>query len=191
MKRSSEEQLVSTSASKKPCVLALVPLGVANQLTTALEDACVVVMRIECDDTSKTLLSNQPLIIDAHSIDANTITQLAYWPANNAIGKRVIDALDDTLCDSEVEDEADADYADPEANMISALLDIVENNAPSSHTRRVRDRLVCVTLGIESLELVGTLRLVTDDKKVARLHPDQYVERALLHHHMWHTIVSY
>lgn len=101
----------------------------------------------------------------------------------------MLEALDAPL--PELEEEADADFVDPDDTLVELLVAVALGNWPGSHPRRINDARICRALDIESLAGLGTLRVLTHDAQQARMRAAKYVCRAQLHWHLWHYALSY
>ncbi len=166
MKRTQEKQpeVVSARSEKRPCLyIENVPL---NRFELAVEAACRRAAK-----TNGTL-SNQPLIIRVRCDKCTT--EFAYWPADKTMGLKVMARLEDAM-DEFLEDED----GDEDEVLALALLEVAEA------IRHDRDTRLCRTLGIKTVDEVGTLRLVLPHTKNGCINV-----RSLHQHLYYHPVID-
>jgi hypothetical protein len=148
MKRSQRKALEETGRKHKKERIAIAPL---------CEDSFGSAMRAACVRTGEPL-SNQPLIVNALDSGCWLSAQVAYLPANEAIGHRVFDAL-------QAEDGMHSDTdCDTRIHLILAFMSFEEYG-----------KRLCKLLKVSSLYELGVLRHISN-------HSDRksHVDGALL-----------
>lgn len=105
-------------------------------------------------------LSNQPIVVSALDSGCWLSEQVAYWPANEEIGRKVWDALQ-----NEDRKHHDTDMSS-KIHLIRAFMDF-----------RKHERRLCKLLGVSDINKLGVLRYVRHDGRCARKY---YVSSELL-----------
>lgn len=136
MKRSQRKPLDETARTPKKGHLVITPLC-NDPFSAAMRAACV-----REDGT----FSSQPLLVNALDSGCWLSTQVAYWPKNEAIGRRVYAAL-------QKEDGMHSDTdGDPSIHLIRAFMYFEEYK-----------KKLCKLLKVSKLSDLGVLRHVTYD----------------------------
>jgi len=168
MKRVQQKEPEGENPPQKKKQELLIEPVTKDRLGVAVRDAC---RRYENDT-----MSNQPLLIYAHDLNSETPQTYAYWPANQALGRRVIEDLDNPMIEFEEGEDGNEDET-----LLVALISIADGE-------HFYDRRLCRTLGLESVEELGILRLVIGEGHKST--PDR-VSRSLLHPQLFQIEVFY
>jgi hypothetical protein len=138
MKRTKEKAPTGTARALKKGRISIAPLA-GDSFTLAMRAACV---------HAGEPLSNQPLIVSALDSGCWLSSQVAYWPANEAIGDRVYEALWE-------EDGMHHDTGqDTRIHLIDAFM-----------TFDRYEKRLCKLLKVSSLAELGVLRHVGSGKR--------------------------
>ena len=135
MKRRSTDKPLPRRSSGKKKKMAIAPI-VGDSFTSAMRSACL-------DADCSRPLSNQPLIVNAMDSSCWLSFKVAYWPRNEAIGRRVYEAL-------EKEDNQHSGCTGEDDNHLIGYF--------MSFDRRAKS--LCKALGVKSLDELGILRRV-------------------------------
>jgi hypothetical protein len=158
MKRAQQKSLDEKTRLLKKGRIAIAPLA-GDSFSEAMRGACV---------REGEPLSNQPLIVNALDSGCWLSEQVAYWPANEEIGRRVYEALQD---EDGMHHDTDQDTT---IHLILAFMTF------DKHKKRL-----CKLLAVSSLSELGVLR------HVGGYNGKKHVDAALLDVRQFRLDVQY
>lgn len=146
MKRSQENSTETDQTVRAEPVKVILPRFKNNHKESAVRAACF------CEsEEGPIILTPTPIVLLCLTEDAEVI-RLGYWPTNEEIGIRVLDALEDGLSTSE------NDHYNDNVRLIDAMWDMVLGNESKENMALAKKHFQ-----VTDLNEIGIIRRILDD----------------------------
>ncbi len=180
MKRTTEEEAEAQPQFKRPKIAESDP-------STTKKDQIKIAVKEALYDGSSDVISNKPIIMQCQGEDCSLSYAMAYWPASEKVGEKLLSYLDDKL-------NGDEEDIILHVRFVDTLQMIAKGEFDDEKKHKKRRLNFCLILSIDSIKEIGTIALIkseynwdTESQSDKEKKPDHWViEMTQLSPHLYH-----